>query len=288
MRISEILNEGGNVFAGQTASIKRENIAPTLIKYFLELKRLFPKKESIFNTQHFIPLGSVGKKAISGDIDLGVSASDILDKSMSDASIALWNINPSAVEAEVINLEKRARSATPEALRMKAFLKLLVLHINSKNSDLSCNEKKVTNGNIFGLFPQFDEEGNNLEIGVQIDWMIGDLNWLKFSYYSSAYPEGSNVKGLHCSELLASAYQVANLMFSHVNGIKDKTTNKYISHDPEEALDILGKRLGFIIPRSSVEDYYKLPDDLQNEWIKRKDSLGLTGKFLPKNSKLLT
>jgi hypothetical protein len=108
-------------------------------------------------------------------------------------------------------------------------------------------------------------------------------------------------------------------MFSHVNGIKDKTTNKYISHDPEEALDILGKRLGFIIPRSSVEDYYKLhsllknkmrpqdyntllnvyfkildsthgdiPDDLQNEWIKRKDSLGLTGKFLPKNSKLLT
>jgi len=317
MRIFELLMEGGNVFAGKTASIKRENIEPTISAYFKELKKLFPKKANIFNSQHFVPLGSVGKKAVSGDIDLGISASDILDKTMSDASISLWGIDPLAVHNEALSLEKRARTSGPERLRMKAFLKILTAYINSKNSDLSCNEKKVTDGNIFGLFPQFDESRNNLGIGVQIDWMIGDLNWLKFSYFSSAYPEGSNVKGLHGSELLASAFQVANLMFSHINGIKDKTTNKYISHDPQEALNILGDRLGVIIPRSEVEDYYRLhsllkskmrpedyntllnvyfkildsthgdiPDNLQKEWLKRKNSLGLTGKFLPDNSAL--
>jgi hypothetical protein len=29
-----------------------------------------------------------------------------------------------------------------------------------------------------------------------------------------------------------------------------------------------------------------IPDDMQDEWRKRKDSLGLTGKFLPDNSAL--
>ena len=42
------VTEGGNVFAGQTASIPREFIEPTLEKYREELKRLFPqKKESV-------------------------------------------------------------------------------------------------------------------------------------------------------------------------------------------------------------------------------------------------
>lgn len=63
---------GGNVFADKTSGIKRDHISSTLTAYFTELSKLFPKKSKIFNIEHFIPLGSVGKKAVSGDIDLGV------------------------------------------------------------------------------------------------------------------------------------------------------------------------------------------------------------------------
>lgn len=311
------LNEGGNVFAGKTTAIRREDIAPTLNAYFAELKSMFPKKAKIFNDKNFMPLGSVGKKAVSGDIDLGVSAHDILDKTMSDESIASWGVDPKAVAAEFEALKKRARTSTPEQLRMKAFLKHLTLYINSHAPSLYTDEKKVTDGNIFGLFPQINAQGEHIGSGVQIDWMIGDLNWLKFSYYSAAYPEHSNVKGLHRTQLMLSAFQVAGLSFNHVGGVKDKETGEVIARDPDQALGVLGQRLGFKITQADAEDYYKLhklfqtkmspenynsliniyfkildstradiPDDLQGEWRKRQGSLGLTGKFLPDNSAL--
>lgn len=311
------LTEGGNVFAGKTTAIKLEHIKPTLTAYFAELKSIFPKKAGIFSQQHFIPLGSVGKKALSGDIDLGVSASELLDQEMSDQAISAWGIDPKDVAAEAVILQKRARSSTPEQLRMKAFNKCLVRYINAHAPSLHCDEKNVTNGNLYGLFPQINEQGDPVGSGVQIDWMIGDLNWLKFSYHSAAYPEGSNVKGLHRTQLMLSAFQVAGLSFNHVNGVKDKSTGEVIASDPDQALKILGDRLGFKISQADAEDYYKLhklfqakmrpeeystllniyfkildstradiPDDLQDEWRKRQDSLGLTGKFLPDNSAL--
>jgi hypothetical protein len=218
------VSEGGNVFAGKTTSIKREHIQPTLAAYFSELKSVFPKKAAIFNEKNFVPLGSVGKKAVSGDIDLGVSATDLLDKEMSDQSIAAWGLDPAAVAQEFEALKARARTSSPEQLRMKAFLKLLTRYINAHAPTLFCDEKKVTDGNIFGLFSQIDDQGNHVGSGVQIDWMVGDLNWLKFSYHSAAYPEGSNVKGLHRTQLMLSAFQVAGLSFSHIGGVKDKDT----------------------------------------------------------------
>ena len=321
MRISQIirkpLKEGGNVFKGRTAPIKKEDIDPTLERYFQELKQIFPKKASIFNEEHFIALGSVRKKPTSGDIDLGVSALDILDEKMSDKSISQWGIDPKEVAIRAAELQKRARTSTPEQCRMKAFLQLLTVYINNNAPSLHCDEKKVTYGNIFGEFPQFNLAGKNLQTGVQIDWMIGNLQWLRFSYYSAAYPENSNVKGLHRTQLMLSAFQLANLSFNHVTGIKDKETGKTLSDDPESALNILGQRLGFKITPAEVEDYYKLhallksklkpsnyntllhiyfkildstradiPDNLQNEWLKHKDEWELTGKFLPDSSAL--
>jgi len=317
MRIIELLTEGGNVFAGKTTGIKMDDITPTLNAYFSELKSIFPKKAGIFDEKHFQPLGSVRKKEISGDIDLGVSAHDLLDKEMSDSAIAQWGIDPSQVAAEFTALQKRARTATPEQLRMKAFLKLLTRYINEHAPTLHCDEAKVTDGNIFGLFPQIDPQGNHVGSGVQIDWMVGDLNWLRFSYHSAAYPKGSNVKGLHRTQLMLAAFQVAGLSFNHVNGVKDKQSGEVIARDPDQALKILSERLGFKITQAEAEDYYKLynlfktkmkpedyntllniyfkildstradiPDNLQDEWRQRKDSLGLTGKFLPDTSAL--
>jgi hypothetical protein len=322
MKIIELLsplNEGGNVFAGKTASIHVDNIDSTLAAYFSELKGLFPAKATIFNEQHFVALGSVRKKEYSGDIDLGVSALDIIDQEMSDQSIAQWGVDPKAVAAEAEQLQKRAKTSTPEQCRMKAFLKLLTVYINSHAPNLYCDEKKVTHGNIFGLFPQITPDGDKVGSGVQIDWMVGDLKWLKFSYHSAAYPKESNVKGLHRTQLMLSAFQVAHLSFNHVTGIKDKETGEVIASDPDQALQVLGDRLGFKITQADAEDYYKLhklfkskmrpadydtmvniylkildstradiPDDLRDEWRARKDKLGLTGKFLPDNSVLRT
>ena len=317
MKILEIISEGGNVFAGKTAPINIDNIDSTLARYFAELKRLFPAKAGIFDESHFVALGSVRKKQESGDIDLGVSALDILDEKMSDKSIKSWGIDPGAVAREAEALQRRARTSRPEQSRMKAFLKLLVVHINAKAPLLHCDEAKVSAGNIFGLFPQFNEKGKNLGIGVQIDWMIGNLEWLKFSYYSSSYPKGSNVKGLHRTQLLLAAFQVANLSFNHVDGVKDKETGKIVATSPESALKVLSKHLGFKITLSDTQDYYKLhrlfkanmkpaqynallniylkildstradiPDDLHTEWRNRAPELGLKGKFLPDDSLL--
>jgi len=314
---NSLLTCGGNVFAGKTASIKLEHIEPTLNAYFTELKQMFPKKAGIFNTKHFVPLGSVGKKLISGDIDLGVDSKDILDSEMSDKSIAEWNIDPKRVHAEFAKLESRARTSKPEQLMFKAFLKELTLYVNSHAPNLYCDEKKVTAGNIFGLYPQITDDGEHVGIGVQIDWMVGDLQWLKFSYHSAAYPSDSNIKGLHRTQLLLSAFQTANLLFNHVSGVKDKETGQILATNPSSALSELSKRLNVHLTQNVVDDYYKLhaalknglksddydktidtyfrildstradiPDDLQGEWRKRKDRLNLTGKFLPTDSAL--
>lgn len=308
----QILLCGGNVFKGQTASIKLEDIEPTLKHYFNELKTVFPKKASIFNNQHFHPLGSVGKKPVSGDIDLGVDASSFLDQKMSDASIAEWGIDPKAVAKDAEAMAKRARTATPAMLRMKAFLKSVASKINAEAPSLHCEESKVTSGNLFGMFPQFNNLNKKLGIAVQIDWMVGDLEWLQFSYYSAAYPAESNVKGLARTQFMLSLFQVANLSFDHVNGVKDKDTGKIVAKRPDEALAILNQRLRTNITKEIAENYYMLhdtvlssvspsiyseviniflkildstrtavPDNLRDEWKARKDKLGLTGKFLP-------
>jgi len=317
MNTRQPINEGGNVFAGKTASIKLADITPTLNAYFSELQKVFPNKAGIFNEEHFHPVGSVRKKEESGDIDLAVSADELLDEQMSDESISAWGIDPAVVADEATALQKRARTSTPAQSRMKAFLKLLAVQINKNAPNLHCDEKKVTDGNLFGLYPQINPQGEKLGIGVQIDWMVGNLKWLKFSYYSAAMPKGSNVKGLHRTQLMLAAFQVANLSFNHVTGVKDKDTGEVVSRDPDEALQILSDRLGFRITQEDAENYYKLhdlfkekmrpedysrlldiyfkildstradiPDNLQDEWRDRKEKLGLTGKFLPDNSKL--
>lgn len=313
---SQYLTEGGNVFKGKTGSIALEDIEPTLDAYFAELKKLFPKKASIFNKQHFHPLGSVGKKPRSGDIDLGIDAKTVLPKGLSPESYSMWNINAADVQKDFETLKKRARTSSDEQLMMKAFLRQLTLYINKHAPNLHCDEEKVSAGNIFGLYPQINAKGEKIGMGVQIDWMVGDLQWLKFSYYSAAYPADSNVKGLHRTQLMLAAFQQAGLSFNHVSGVKDKATGEVVATDPTKALKLLSFKLGIKLTPADMEDYYKLhaklkkikpedysgivdtylkildstradiPDDLQAEWKRRQTRLGLKGKFLPDDSKL--
>lgn len=308
---------GGNVFADKASSINREHITPTLNKYFTDLKHLFPAKAEIFDTNHFIALGSVGKKAVSGDIDLGVDIRHIIDFDNIEKTLDDWNIHPTDFENELAVLKKRARSATEHQLMSKALLKLISMSINDFSQNIYCDESKVGPGNMFSLYPQYSKNNVYLSTGVQIDWMVGDIEWLKFSYYSSEYPEDSNVKGLHRTQLMLSAFQVAELSFSHGEGVKDKATRELIARTPAEALSVLSDRLGFTVTQEDAENYYTLytlfaenmdpaqmdrllctyfkildstrvdiPDNLTYHWLNYKDTLGLTGKFLPETSKL--
>ena len=99
--------------------------------------------------------------------------------------------------------------------------------------------------------------------------------------------------------------------------IKDKETGEVLATSPEEAIQLLNVTYNFEITREILEDYFKLhafikenissedydslvdiylkildktradiPEDLQKEWLLRKDVLNLTGKFLPDDSKL--
>ena len=192
-----LLNEGGNVFVGQTANIPKEYIEPTLEKYRQELKRLFPLKEKVFAA--FQPVGSVGKKASSGDIDLANDVTSFFPTGeVTPQELDSWNIDPIRWEETFKKLKLRARSRTDAKLRWRAFLIELSRYINKTSELIITNPEKIGPGVMFSLFPQFNENGEQQDIGVQIDWMIGKTEWLQFAYYSDpASAEDPFLKGLH-------------------------------------------------------------------------------------------
>jgi len=305
---------GGNVFKGKTDRIKREDIPQTLDNYYGELSKLFPKKKEIF--KYFKPVGSVGKKPTSGDIDLAIDLPLLVDKNFSDESIKEWGVNPQDVKDTFEKMKKRAKTATDSQVMLRAFLQELVFLINKKTENIYCDEKKVTAGNIFSLYPQYDENGNKLDVGVQIDWMVGDLDWLEFSYYSEEYK--GNVKGLHRTQLILSMFQNLGMTFKHADGVISKETREVLATKPEQAIKVLNDGYKIKLTKKIMDNYFELvkyieknldksiyesilntylkildstrcdvPDNLQKYWKDNKGQLGLKGKFLPADSNLL-
>jgi hypothetical protein len=195
-------------------------------------------------------------------------------------------------------------------------LKNIAQKINDTATTLHTEVKKTGTGNMFAYFPQYNEDKEMLDIGVQIDWMVGDLDWLEFSYYSDKY-EG-NVKGLHRTQLLVSLFQLINATFSHTKGVVDKDTKEVVAKKPKEALDYLNRKLGFKLDQRTVNDYFKLieyvkkhlskkqydellhiyftilshtradiPYNLQDDWKRLNKKYHYQTKFLPPDSKLL-
>jgi hypothetical protein len=174
--------------------------------------------------------------------------------------------------------------------------------------------KAAGNGSLFFEFPQFDPSGNELDKHVQIDINVGDLDWLKFSYYSKGYT--GNIKGLHRTQLLVALFKNKDLTFNHNLGVKDKEGN-VLAKNPQQVLDLLNKVYGTNISENIIYDYSELmdylqanlpeselnsiydiylkildstradiPQHLQDYWIKNQERLGLKGKFLPDDSNL--
>ena len=303
-----LINEGGRVFDGGSDPIKKEFIKPTLDKYLAEINRLFPKLKNHFTDPQ--TLGSVGKKDVSGDIDIAIS--DDALKTIED-----WNIDPQYVSELFAKFKKRARTSSDESIMKRATLVAISEYIDENSDMISTSSKSANNGVLFSQFSQYDINGNETDKTVQIDMNFGDVDWLKFAYYSDSYV--GNVKGLHRTQLMLHLFTHKGYVFNHNNGVKNKETQEQVAKTPSEAIELLNKLYNFNIDNKTLQNYHKLqeflkknmsekelnevydiylktldstrcdiPEDLQAYWISNKERLRLTGKFLPETSNLYT
>lgn len=301
---------GGNIFKGKTDNIKKEYIQSTLFHYLKELSIIFPGTTLFDNIKL---LGSAGKKDISGDIDLAIDLDLLIPNTMSINIPNTLNLDIVEVYSNFKKIEKRAKTATSSQILTRAILISAANEINNKSTDIYCDVKKITNGNLFSMFPQYNENNEKLDTYVQIDWMVGNIDWLEFSYYSEQYD--GNVKGLHRTQLLLSLFTNKGLIFNHLNGVKDKETNNIVATTPTDAITLLNDLYKFNINYDIIKNYFSLyeyivsnisteelknilkiylnildstrcdiPYNLQDYWLEYRDEYDLSGKFLPKES----
>ena len=311
--VKQILLEGGNVF-GTTTSIEKDNIEPTVEKFVEQLSKIFPAKASTFKS--FEKLGSAGKKATSGDIDLSYDVKNVFPDGKTP-DFKGWGVDEKKYNELVAQFTKRAKTASPEKIQLRAMIVLIGEKINAALPDVEVDTKSSGSGSIFCAIPQYDKDGNKLDIAVQTDINIGNPEWLRFSYYSQTYQ--GNVKGLHRTQLMLSLFANKDRTFSHSTGVVNKETGEKEASSPKEAIELLNKLYGFKLTQDILDDYFKLedflkknlskeeynsiidrylkildstradiPENLQQYWIDNQDRLGLKGKFLPDNSNLIS
>jgi hypothetical protein len=233
--VKQILMEGGNVF-GTTTSIEKANIEPTIEVFVDQLSKIFPAKASTFKS--FEKLGSAGKKDVSGDIDLSYDIKNIFPDGKTP-DFEGWGVDEQKYNELVAQFTKKARTASPEKLQLRAMVVLIGEKINAALPDVEVDLKASGAGSIFCAVPQYDPSGNKLGKAVQTDINIGNPKWLRFSYYSNTY--SGNVKGLHRTQLMLALFANKGRTFGHSTGVVDKETGEREAATPEEAIALLNK-----------------------------------------------
>ena len=247
---------GGNIFRDKAISIPKNRIEPKIKAYKERLAEIFPMKSH--SLTFFEPVGSVGKKDVSGDLDLAIDSTHIV-RSFTSTELERWGIDWDEWNNLYTKLHKRSRTATYEMIKMRALLTLISAKLAENNIAVG---DKVTAGNIFTCFPQHDEHGPTDDY-VQIDWMVGNIDWLTWSYYSHGE---INLKGLHRTQFLVALFSEIGYTFNHFCGIKEKKTKEWTITDPEDALQLLSKHYGDI-RHSQTQTFAQL-----HSWLLRTDS----------------
>ena len=258
-RWRRFLTEGGNVFKGErVGAIPLEFIEPTLERYYEELGHLFPQQTAFFQTIE--PLGSVGKKAKSGDIDLAIDVSELApSRKIDDQMLQSWELEPQAWADTRARFAKRARNATDEELDLRAFLYELAKYIGMNSQLIKTDLKKVTSGGMFSLFPQISDSGEQQEIGIQVDWMLGNKDWLKFAYFSDVpSADQEMLKGLHRTQLIVALLGVKDYSFQHAKGVYRKGTKEKVVRSPQEAVGLIQKLYGAPISIEEMRNFNSL------------------------------
>lgn len=301
---------GGNIF-DSTTPIKKEYIEPTVNEFKKRLNEVFPKIDFDFKF-----IGSTGKKEVSNDIDLALSESTVFTEN-NKVKPQDWGIDPNQLALLYHKIRIRARTSTIKQSKLRAVLKAIALKLNA--ADIATSDKNSGSGSLFFCFPQFNEKGEDTGETVQIDINFGNIDWLLFSYHSEAYT--GNVKGLHRTQLLVALFAYKGRTFRHGSGIYNAETGKYEATTPEEAVELLKKLYGINFSMEVLNNFYSImellrynadrklplgnqekiidiylkildstradiPEMFQRYWKENQLVLGLTGKFLPENSKL--
>ena len=225
---------GGNIFKNKAKSIPKHRIEPTIKAYTQKLGEIFPIKAH--SLSFFQPVGSAGKKDISGDLDLAIDSTHIV-RAFTGTELKKWGIDWDEWNDLYTKIHKRARTATYEMSKMRALLTLISAKLAENNIDVG---DRVTAGNIFTCFPQYDENGPTGDY-VQIDWMVGNIEWLRWSYYSHGE---TDLKGLHRTQFIVALFAEMGYTFNHFCGIKKQKTSEWLTTSPEEALEILTEHYG--------------------------------------------
>jgi hypothetical protein len=248
-------NMGGNIFKNIASAIPRDRVEPTIEAYTKVLGEIFPMKAH--SLSFFEPVGSAGKKPISGDLDLAIDATHIV-RSFTSSEIGKWGIEWDDWNDLYTKIHKRSRTATYQMSKMRALLTLISAKLTEK---MDVNDR-VTAGNIFTCFEQHDESGPTGDF-VQVDWMVGDIDWLRWSYYSHGE---QGLKGLHRTQFLVALFSEIGYTFNHFSGIKEKKTSEWAITSPEDALQLLSEHYG-MVEHSQTQTFAQL-----HSWLLKSDS----------------
>ena len=217
---------GGNIFKDEATRIPKDRVALTFEAYKEALKKIFPLKEVEFDS--FEMVGSAGVAESSGDLDIAIDWTHIVRHFGKD------EIENNKWESRYKKISKRARTATTRMCKMRALLEEIATALQGTTVKVG---GQVTAGNIFTCFPQHNQSGPTNDC-VQIDWMVGDIEWLRWSYYSHGERD---LKGLHRTQLLVAAFSEIGYTFNHFSGIKRKGTSEWTITKPEDALNLLSE-----------------------------------------------
>ena len=245
---------GGNIFKNIATAIPRDRVEPTIEAYTKALGEIFPMKAH--SLSFFKPVGSAGKKPVSGDLDLAIDWTHIA-RSFTSAELQKWGIEWDDWNDLYTKIHKRARTATYQMSKMRALLTLISAKLTEK---MDVNDR-VTAGNIFTCFEQHDESGPTGDY-VQVDWMVGDIDWLQWSYYSHGE---ISLKGLHRTQFLVALFSEIGYTFNHFSGIKEKKTSEWTITSPEDALELLSEHYG-MVTHSQTQTFAQL-----HSWLLRAD-----------------